>query len=254
MLIAINSGILEYTMLNKLMIKVVSLLAALALSACGLFTASDDEMQSQNKQKVMSELTRDQVGESELSLKQMQANIEEWNKIKPDIERLISIEGELRELITQLNTMVETQSSPAVNNTILSEKVSFSENKKSAFISKPLVPMEVSVVPPQVSSSIEVSNPNNSKSVISNKFAVQLYSLSDKNALIATWNELLNKNPRELTNLIPVYQEVVVGGKTFYRVKAGAFDSQSEASQLCAKLKATNTSCFTSTYSGTPFL
>ncbi len=76
------------------------------------------------------------------------------------------------------------------------------------------------------------------------QFAVQLVSLTDKNIMRATWKRLSSKHPRMLGDLSPIYEEVSVMGKTYYRVKAGAFQSKSAAMVFCTSLKSASTSCF----------
>ena len=184
-------------------------------------------------------------------IEEMKTHIHEWKTIQPSVERLVALEGELKELITQLNQMAAQEQTYAQKD-LLDEKREIAVEKEPMSGLVVLSSDKEDMKQPQVKSETVVEISYQSKN--STAIGVQLYSLTDKNALIANWNELLNKHSKLLVSYTPIYEEIEVGGKTYYRVKVGPFNSLQQANQLCAKLQAVNTPCFTVRYNGVPFL
>ena len=118
------------------------------------------------------------------SNEKMDRHLQEWQDMKPDIARLVALEGEVRELIQQLKSV----NAQAIQN-------STTNASADAKPQKPLTNGE-------------------------NMYAIQLFSLTDKKIMPHTWNSLSTKHPIMLGNLSPIYEEVSMQGKTYYRVKA----------------------------------
>ncbi|GAC20085.1 hypothetical protein GARC_3126 [Paraglaciecola arctica BSs20135] len=183
-------------------------------------------------------------------IEDMKTHLNEWKTIQPSVERLVALEGELKELITQLSQMAQEQT--YTQKDLLDEQHEITVEKEPVpelvEISSEKEYMKQPEVKPEtvVETSYQFKN--------STAVGVQLYSLTDKNALIANWNELLNKHSKLLVSYTPIYEEIKVRGETYYRVKVGPFNSLQQANQLCAKLQAVNTPCFTVRYNGVPFL
>ena len=138
----------------------------------------------------------------------MDKHLQEWQDMKPDLARLTALEGEVKELIKQLKSM---------NAQVM--KQSTTADSAKAKQQKPSINSE-------------------------NMYAIQLFSLTDKKIMRRSWNSLSTKHPIILGNLLPIYEEVSMQGKTFYRVKAGSFETKSAAMKLCGSLKNANTNCF----------
>jgi hypothetical protein len=152
------------------------------------------------------------------SNEKMDRHLQEWQDMKPDIARLVALEAEVKELIQQLKSMnaQTAQKSTTTDNAVAKQQ-------------KPLINGE-------------------------NMYAVQLFSLTDKKIMRRTWNNLSTKHPIMLGNLSPIYEEVSMQGKTFYRVKAGSFETKSAAMKLCGSLKNANTNCFLAKSTGIAML
>jgi hypothetical protein len=148
----------------------------------------------------------------------MDKHLQEWQDMKPDIARLVALEGEVKELIQQLKSMT----AQAVQKSTTTD--SFAAKQQ-----KPLIKGD-------------------------NMYAIQLFSLTDKKIMRRTWNNLSSKHPIMLGNLSPIYEEVSMQGKTFYRVKAGSFETKSAAMKLCGSLKNANTNCFLAKSTGIAML
>jgi hypothetical protein len=155
----------------------------------------------------------------------MNKHLQEWQDMKPDIARLAALEDEVKELIKQLKSMTDRI---ADQNTLI---------------------MQTSSV--NASAAVKQQKPSiNSE----NMYAIQLFSLTDKKIMRRTWNKLSTKHPIILGQLSPIYEEVSMQGKTFYRVKAGLFETKRAAMKLCGSLKNANTNCFLAKSTGIAML
>jgi len=158
------------------------------------------------------------------SNKKMEKHLQEWQEMKPSIARLVALEGEVKDLIKQLKDM---NANSRLNTQVMQSSIN-----------------NVSGVAKQQKSFVNSEN----------MYAIQLFSLTDKNIMRSTWNKLSTKHPNILGNLSPIYEEVSMQGKTFYRVKAGSFQTKSAAMKLCGSLRNANTNCFLAKSTGIAML
>ena len=83
----------------------------------------------------------------------------------------------------------------------------------------------------------------NTNLVASGKWQIQLISSPNKAAIDKSWIDLTKKYP-QLSNLSHEIESADLGTKgTFYRLKAGAFSTRSEADKLCNSIKTAGGSC-----------
>jgi hypothetical protein len=158
------------------------------------------------------------------SNKKMEKHLQEWQEMKPSIARLVALEGEVKDLIKQLKDM---NANSRLNTQVMQSSIN-----------------NVSGVAKQQKSFVNSEN----------MYAIQLFSLTDKNIMRSTWNKLSTKHPNILGNLSPIYEVVSMQGKTFYRVKAGSFQTKSAAMKLCGSLRNANTNCFLAKSTGIAML
>jgi hypothetical protein len=201
----------------------------------------NDELQKTNKTDTVAsqqrststqpEETQNDLRQNTLAVQNYESNeimnehLQEWQDMKPDIVRLAALEGEVKELIKQLKSMndrIADQNTPIMQTSAVNDSAAAKQQK-------PL---------------------NNSE----NMYAIQLFSLTDKKIMRRTWNNLSTKHPIILGQLSPIYEEVSMQGKTFYRVKAGSFETKSAAMKLCGSLKNANTNCFLAKSTGIAML
>ena len=154
----------------------------------------EQQMQEEKKLKDKQLLLVDKVAS-------LEADLQQWHKLQPDLERLVAIEGELRLLISQLNTLVNE-----------------AKIKQKTEIEKKAV------------------KPNNSDK--KKKFyAVQLVSVSNVNSIQSSWLKIKQKNSALLSQYQPLIEQVTIKNKVYSRIKVGKFSSKNKASQLCLQLK-----------------
>jgi hypothetical protein len=232
-------------MFNNFIIKLVLLSMSIVFGACSSLSdfIQDDENIAQDQTSQLSE----RVGQ--MPSDEMLIDLEEWRKMKPSIKRLVAIESELKELIGELNTMTQQQSQLPVETqpeSIQTTKLQQEDMENIAVVASPVKPLMSAVKDTSSEPPKEIS--------IEKMHAIQLGSMTDKSSIKTTWVALTKVHSNLLSGLTPVYEEAVLRGKTFYRLKAGGFETEAQAIQLCNKLELLNVSCFSSNYKGESFL
>ncbi len=204
-------------------------------------------------------------------LVQMKADIEELKKMKPGLQRMTRMEGDLKTLIGHLNSLVEQSPTaqleradtadnvevaqlhnPAIEErqlTAAAAETAIAEPKKAEPSSTaPEVTLEKPSAPAvtEMTAATEVPVENNQTSVaeaIEAKYAIQLASITNPALLNATWTKLQRRYPQQLASLQPSYEKQQVASRQYYRVKAGAFSTYQDASALCEQLISNGASC-----------
>lgn len=216
---------------------------------------------------------------------EMEAELEEWKKLKPGVQRLVAIESELKGLLSALEGIVVNEPTArleTVNDghnvqTQTIEPVVFAEKKMSE---PPVLIAQVEQPQRAVSTDNKLTAPNavgvsvaevkatkkaeeqktaavaESKAVIDSQasaeqpvaaqtstFSLQLASVTQEQAVNQTWVRLKKRYPDVLGSLDFHSEQVLVANKTYYRVKAGRFDSYNEAKQSCRLLLSSGASC-----------
>jgi hypothetical protein len=202
------------------------------------------------------DIVQDQTSQVSKSLGQspsdeMLIHLEEWRKMKPSIKRLVAIESELKELIGELNTITQQQSQLPVATqpeTIPTQTTKHQQDdvENPAVIITPLKPL--------ISAVKDTSSEPQKENSIVKKYAIQLGSMTDKNSIKTTWDALTKTHSILLSGLIPVYEVALLREKTYYRLKAGGFETEVQAVKLCNKLQLLKVPCFSSTFKGESFL
>lgn len=204
-------------------------------------------------------------------LVQMKADIEEIKKMKPGLQRMTQMEGDLKTLIGHLNSLVEQSPTaqleraetadnvevaqlhnPAIEErqltTAATETVSSETQQVKQSSPAPEVAVEkVSVAAvTEIAATSQVPAGKNQTSVaeaVEAKYAIQLASITNPALLNATWTKLQRRYPQQLASMQPSYEKQQVASRQYYRVKAGAFSTYQDASALCEQLISNGASC-----------
>jgi hypothetical protein len=209
---------------------------------------------------------------------EVQQMLQEWQTLKPGIERMLSIEEEMNLLLGQLGRLNEaldqndggerqvaaspvyTESSYVASAPTASHAAPITsaapEIETTVPTSQPTplaaLPVETAAVP-QVVEDAQVSQDNWSQTPSNAQYAVQVASIPDKSQLPVVWQELYTKNPNLLGDLQPNFQHAWVNNKDYYRLKLGGFATQTEAQARCRQLKAAGVTCLVSDYTSSDF-
>jgi hypothetical protein len=196
---------------------------------------------------------------------EMQAELNEWKRMKPGVQRLVAIETELKVLLQTLETaaleptdqLQTADTGPNVQSAVI-ERVQFDDkrltpepataNAPSLSASNPSAPMVQTIVKPGVSESAsETTSPAPMTAAVQEQsptnFSLQLASVTEPAAVESTWQRLQERYPDVLSDLDLHSEEVIVSNRTYFRVKAGSFESYDEAKRQCSELRKSGASC-----------
>lgn len=200
---------------------------------------------------------------SSQELVQMKADIEELKSMKPGLQRITQMEGDLKTLIGHLNSLVEQSPTAQLARADNTDNVEVAQlhhpvieerQLAGAVDTQPAVssPVEPAIVADRVSVaqtaedttavSAEPSVASVAKSIEAG-YAIQLASITNPALLNATWTRLQRRYPEHLASLQPSYEKQQVASRQYYRVKAGAFSTYQDASALCEQLISNGASC-----------
>ncbi|WDE12075.1 SPOR domain-containing protein [Thalassomonas haliotis] len=182
------------------------------------------------------------------TIPKFEEHLHEWQDIKPGIERLVAIEGELTELIDQLNTIITEneaakQPAPAQSRQQLAAAGSATKSQ--------VMPEAIKKTEPAVAAK-PTPEPVTQSAATGPAYTLQLYSLSNQQQVRPTWYRLQHKHPAILGKLKAIFERINIKQKVFYRVKAGKFSDSFQADEMCSRLKALGTQCIPTEYKGQP--
>lgn len=176
------------------------------------------------------------------TIPKFEEHLHEWQDIKPGIERLVAIEGELTELIDQLNTII-------TENEVAKQQAPAQSQQQVAAVPPAPLPEVTKKAEPAVAVKPE---PVTQSAATGPAYTLQLYSLSNQQQVRPTWYKLQHKHPAILGKLKAIFEKINIKQKTFYRVKAGKFSDSFQADEMCSRLKALGTQCIPTEYKGQP--
>lgn len=178
-----------------------------------------------------------------LNLENLDSHIKEWNKISPSLHRLVAIESELKDLILELNTLIDIEPE---------SKKPTSRAQVTPPIIKPATATEpaTAIVPATESATVPSTVPSimNDKPLMEEHraklYSIQLFSVTDKKVLKSKWKELSSKHARIFNNFTAFYQEKNINGVRYYRLKIGAFANKKNALKKCDEMNTVNIKCY----------
>jgi hypothetical protein len=178
-------------------------------------------------------------------------HLQEWQTLKPSIERLVAIEGELKMMLEQLSEIIDIQNSTVETGSIIGsvgnepqpQHVTSTEEIQPAVVAPTKQPQDIR----------QDTTTNKTQKQSSKNYAIQLFSLKDKYGLKSNLDALVDKHPDVLATLVPIVEEMSVGNTLYYRMKVGNYDTQREANKVCARLQSLRTSCMVVNATGVKF-
>ncbi|MCK8127104.1 SPOR domain-containing protein [Pseudoalteromonas sp. 2CM39R] len=153
---------------------------------------------------------------SQQELIELRQSHQQFQAMKPELERLLTIESELTLLTEQLTLLNAQQTEP--------EKTKESSVTTPQFIAEPTA-----------------------------KFALQLASVTELPRLTARLAEIKKQAPALFNGqFIANVESVTVNGSTFHRLKIGAYQQKQQAANDCKKLASVGVACLVSHYVQNP--
>jgi cell division protein FtsN len=165
--------------------------------------------------------------------------LQEWQTLKPGISRLLAVESELNMLLGELEQLSASLNA-AQNAPQVATAPAAPEPATTAYA---LANQPEPEPEPEVQSAQRKAG----------NYALQVASITEQHKLPEVWQQMLNKNPRLLSDLEPNFQKIHVKNTDYYRLKVGSFDTIQEASSTCSSLKAAGMSCLVVDYTGSNF-
>ncbi|MFT2109969.1 SPOR domain-containing protein [Marinomonas sp. 2405UD68-3] len=238
---------MKYTRLRTNLCKKLLLLSSITLVACSSAPKVDTDAVDSSQQLANAELK-----------KQVEQQKEEWEAIKPEIERLLALEEDFKLLIQSLNTSQLSNSPqslggevPAVSLAPLTpspvEEILSTEGKdmqeEPAYIKAQFLD---SSTPTKAMKDVS----SNKRVLNSNQFAVQVAAYDNEILLAKGWLKLQGSFPELMSSVNPMKESITVKNKNLWALKVGPFASRSLAGNYCSQLKARKQDCFVGIYKG----
>jgi len=203
----------------------------ITLSGCSSSPTVDEHSKKNMEQKPIYDVN----ASSQQSYEQ---HLAEWQEMKNSVQRLIVIEAELTELIEYLNNIAKAAEA--------NKEVVQSENPPETIV----VASPNTIITPIDKPTNTITSAETTNSIF---YSLQLAAVTKESQIQTSWQALTTKHPNELKNLVRTYEESVIKGVTYYRIKAGKFTIKSDAEELCNQLSALNSPCIVKNHNGTGF-
>lgn len=198
----------------------------------------------------------------EAGLAQMQ---QQFDTLKPTIERLVAIEGDLNELVSQLFKLADQPAASPAPPAAAARAVTTAPapaggaplsilppgaQRPPAQVAAATQPAAAAPAAPVAAAAAALATP-----AAGNSFALHLASYRQIATAQAGWQELLKAMPTALSGLKPntsVFENGAAG--KYYRLEAGPIASRTDADNRCKTIKATGQFCTVVSFAGaTPF-
>ncbi|WP_299804439.1 SPOR domain-containing protein [uncultured Shewanella sp.] len=182
-------------------------------------------------------------------LQELKLQLEEWQRLRPAIERLISNEADLEFLILELSKLAEIKENPNKQSFNQYDNASTHDAKKS-YISPPVnkaatQDFNAVVVGSELNSHYSESIKNES-----NLYAIHLASFTNKRNIKSSWIQYQNRFPGLLISGIPLTVSLVKNYKEYTRLIYGPYLSKKEAESSCKLIRVSKQYCSVVKYSG----
>ena len=181
--------------------------------------------------------------------KRMDVHDQEWQKLKPGIERLLQLEGDLKNLTLQLDQIARAATAAQPSATSQSAA-------PAPVTTQPPAPRQTAPQPepqPEPQAAAPAPQPVAAPST-TGRYALHIASFRDPATVEPGWQQLQARYPALLQQRQARVQSIDLGSKrgTYYRLKVGPFADKASAGGLCNKLKTLGNDCVLTTFQGQP--
>jgi hypothetical protein len=227
--------------MNKILLGTV-LLGCLQMTACSSTDTASGELSDQ---------------ELRAEVQQMKKQLDKLNRLEPGLKRMVAMESDLKGLITQLNEIAgqddyalqPAEEGDNVKSATI-ERVSFEETTGQALQQPVQTAVVEPVAEPEPAEQVNSTQPEpvleTARQSIQKKYSLQLASIKDEKSLDKTWSSIKAKHSDLMEDWSPKFESAVVANVTYFRVKAGEFDSYESANSSCKQVRLHGTNCIVS--------
>lgn len=214
---------------------IVWLSLMITLTGCSLlpelpsFSFGEDEppaleqtVQSNN----LKQLSKNMSSDTNTNNNKYEEHLLEWQQAKDNMNKVTNLAGQVTTLTAKIKSLETTQAKLKQE----LSNVTKSNTPRANYSKKPQ------------------SATNNMEG-----YAIQLFSVPQKSQIQPSWDKAMKMHPNELSGLKRIYEQVTVSNRLYYRVKAGVFNSKSQAAKLCSKIKSAGSVCIPTLFKGQSF-
>lgn len=220
-------------------LSLLPLVGILALAACQSSPSLEAKGTDAEQEQLKAELA---------ILKQKQqkydAVVDEWQNMREGLQRLLVVEEELGLLIEQLDKMAMSEHNQTAKPNNDQAQASAAEGAEQRAPQNGPVASSTTSLPDAEKFRLE--------SDLTPQYALQLTAVTSPTRLSSLWQDLSRKHPALLADLPANYQKITVKSTDYFRLKAGAFVTEQEATERCIALKTAGVGCIVSDYNNAP--
>lgn len=204
----------------------------------------------------------------------LQTQQQEWEDMKPQLQRILALESDLKVLVETLDTVPESSESltqemapaaeaaqqanqaPVMPSAALADinsaSTSVNEVQTATRSDKPFRQS-----PPSNAVTAEFQGGAKTKAdsgANSQYYGVQLAAYGSEKQAIQGWQSITQKYAEEFADTAPLINRHQVKGKTYYQLIVGPFLKKAYSVDFCNMLKQMQQECLVTRYKGDPFL
>lgn len=201
---------------------------------------------------------------------------QEWEDMKPQLQRILALESDLKLLVETLDTVPESSESltqemapvaqaaqqanqaPVLPSAALADigtKKATMDSTPPAIAARPDKPFRQT--PPSNAVTAEFKGGTKTKADTTTNaqyYGVQLAAYGSESQAIQGWQSITQKYAEEFADTAPLINRHQVKGKTYYQLIVGPFLKKAYSVDFCNKLKQMQQDCLVTRYQGDPFL
>lgn len=204
----------------------------------------------------------------------LQTQQQEWEDMKPQLQRILALESDLKLLVETLDTVPESSESltqemaPAAETAqqanqapVLPSAALADINAKPEMATAPMSTTRSDKPfrqgPPSNAVTAEFQGGTKTKAdagSTSQYYGVQLAAYGSESLAIQGWQSITQRFAEEFADTAPLINRHQVKGKTYYQLIVGPFLKKAYSVDFCNKLKQMQHDCLVTRYKGDPFL
>ncbi|MBM6549633.1 SPOR domain-containing protein [Marinomonas ostreistagni] len=237
----------------------VMVTGSLLLSGCSVFSQQDQEPSNAQLQA------------------QLEQQQQEWQAMKPQLQRVLALESDLKLLVEALDTVPEssdeiTQELTPDSDLAQSEAGAIQPSAALADLDKTEAPTTQEVTdeslenvgraqfyePPRTTTATPAPTAarktDTPKSAEPNYFGVQLAAYANKEQALTGWQTISGRYAEEFAEVAPRVYQTSIKGKQYHKLIVGPFVEKPVANNFCNMLKQMQEECLVTQYQGEPLL
>ena len=198
----------------------------------------------------------------------------EWEDMKPQLQRILALESDLKLLVETLDTVPESSESltqemapeaeavQQANEAPVLPSAALADINKDSSDAGSTPPISTSAerpekpfrqTPPSNAVTAEFQGGANTKSD-AQYYGVQLAAYGSERQAIQGWQAITQAYAEEFADTAPLINQHKINGKTYYQLIVGPFLKKPYSVDFCNMLKQMQQDCLVTRYKGEPFL